>query len=397
MRFNEAISFEYVSDSSASLQSNSNSEFGNFQDTGDWVECESKSFPGRTYFFNMRTLCTTWSRPVSRDVTLPRYRERLRIYDKNFTHDIDNQPTIVSSESEDNRRLPITKSGHNLRRSPSEIIAWLYHGSDINMNRCFNDDQSDYRDSFVSDTLKVLCNEEDPRSVYKESAFYEVGDHFLTNKYEFDKIRILNGVVQNVAPTADYLEVKLSTSNDAIKTAERNGPPTNKDDDSLIVEKRTGYFSSSSENCRSAVLVPNYFAPRLPRIKSKYLLKEKLRVGRKRTVSKKKSVRKTPRKIICEMYGTKTINYDPIELDLPPGVKRTNLSDSSATSSLWREEHAKTPVDLANFQLADLGLRPYNLSSDSTTSSSCSSCTCSSTSSDTSQKSSSNTSKREEK
>lgn len=48
-------------------------EFGKFQDTRDWVECESTSCPGNMYFFNLRTKCSTWTRPVSRNVQLQRF------------------------------------------------------------------------------------------------------------------------------------------------------------------------------------------------------------------------------------------------------------------------------------------------------------------------------------
>ncbi|XP_076278081.1 uncharacterized protein LOC143207986 isoform X2 [Lasioglossum baleicum] len=363
MRLDKVNSFECVSDSNNN--NSATNEFGNFQNTSDWIECESESSPDRPYFFNLRTNCTTWARPVSRNVTLPRYRKHPRIYDKNFTCDIDNQPTIVSSESEDSCQSSNLKNDHKFHRSSNEIFAWLYHG-----------------------TPYVLRDEQDPCSPYKKSTFHEV----------FDKIQTFNGVMQNVAPTADYLEMKLPTSNDAIKIAERNVPPTSEDDDSLIVEKCIAFSSSSSENNHSAQLVPNHYAPRLPRIKSKYLLKEKIRRVKRKwgRVPEKKSVQKIPRKIVCELYGTKTINYDHVEPDLPPGVKRTNLSDSSATSSLWREEHAVLPVNPANFQLIDF-CSHTNLSSDSTSSCSCTSCSCSSTSSDASHSSVSNTSKREQK
>lgn len=86
----------------------------------------------------------------------------------------------------------------------------------------------------------------------------------------------------------------------------------------------------------------------------------------------------SPTKIVCEMYGLKTINYEPVEMELPPGVKRTNLSDSSVTSSATKGTLA--PIVPNNFEFANIGSGVKNLSSDSSSSFSCSTCTSSETS-----------------
>ncbi|XP_046748703.1 uncharacterized protein LOC124412674 [Diprion similis] len=40
-----------------------------------WIECMSTTFPGKVYYFHMSTRCSTWQRPVPRNVTLPRYKK----------------------------------------------------------------------------------------------------------------------------------------------------------------------------------------------------------------------------------------------------------------------------------------------------------------------------------
>lgn len=56
------------------------SVFGSYNNTYDWVECESTSFPGTVYYFNLRTLCTTWTRPVSRHVPLQRFQRNVSAF-----------------------------------------------------------------------------------------------------------------------------------------------------------------------------------------------------------------------------------------------------------------------------------------------------------------------------
>ena len=58
------------------FNSDQHSEFGNFQETYDWIECKSIHFPGKIYFFNLRTRRSTWSRPVPKDVQLQHYPKK---------------------------------------------------------------------------------------------------------------------------------------------------------------------------------------------------------------------------------------------------------------------------------------------------------------------------------
>lgn len=46
-------------------------EFGEFEDNYGWIQCQSKSFPDRVYYYNTRSGCNTWYRPVSRSIDVP--------------------------------------------------------------------------------------------------------------------------------------------------------------------------------------------------------------------------------------------------------------------------------------------------------------------------------------
>lgn len=46
-------------------------EFGEFVDNYGWIQCRSKSYPGRVYFHNTHSNCNTWYRPISRYIDVP--------------------------------------------------------------------------------------------------------------------------------------------------------------------------------------------------------------------------------------------------------------------------------------------------------------------------------------
>ncbi|KAF7402946.1 hypothetical protein HZH66_005213 [Vespula vulgaris] len=53
--------------------------FGDYVEKHDWVECKSKSIPGKTYYFHLRSGCSTWYRPISRYIDIPYYPERVTL------------------------------------------------------------------------------------------------------------------------------------------------------------------------------------------------------------------------------------------------------------------------------------------------------------------------------
>ncbi|XP_053972205.1 uncharacterized protein LOC128872994 [Hylaeus volcanicus] len=369
-----------ISDCQESSSNNAEkSVFGQFQDTRNWIECESKSIPGRIYFFNLRTLCSTWVRPVSKNVQLQRFYSQSRVYD-NVMPDVGDPPMCTLSENEGgySRRgdsLPRIYKKHR-KSADKEIFAYLHYGVNI-------------ENPFDSKTAYFKRYYEQTSSGSSKSTFFDVDQHFLTPNKDFDKIRIFkNDIREALEPsiqTADFLQVEISSSENDQEITTFNESMGNEDE-------------NSSETSDADEGAGNYVAPRLQRIESKHLLQTKIRRKRtskcltenKPTVSKRpkrqiQTIRKSmSNKIICEMYGTKTINYDLVET-LPPNVIRSNLSDSSAASSSWQKDLDK-PTVLKNIEFNDMNFNAKNLSStsSSSSSSSSSSCsTCSSMSSDT--------------
>nr|XP_050849301.1 uncharacterized protein LOC127063485 [Vespula vulgaris] len=99
-----------------------------------------------------------------------------------------------------------------------------------------------------------------------------------------------------------------------------------------------------------------------------------------------KMLMRKPERIICNMYGVTTVNYDEVS-ELPPNVKRSNLSDSTSivSSSTTEENRSRSSIlecFLGHDDLYDNILPPKLSDSNSSTSSSsrtcdtCSSCSC---------------------
>ncbi|XP_076385233.1 uncharacterized protein LOC105663088 [Megachile rotundata] len=353
-------------------------EFGNFQETYNWIECESVRFPGQTYFFNLRTQSSTWLRPVSKDVRLRRFNRKSKIYDNYSTSDVE-IPSLLSSESEKENCEHIDNEQNGRTNKNSEILALLYYGT--SMDFC-NNNESQYCINYFNYAVKNLCNK---GSDFHDSSF---------RKNIEDETGCDKSVDENLAIIAsNFLEVELSTS-DAELNLKENIVPANEDDTSAT-EKTVDYSTSSTDDEKKENDVcQDYIRPRLKRIRAQYLLKEKLKNGKRRKVKTKRIPLQEKKlqeiKIVREMYGTTTVSYDPVEPELPPGVKRRNLSDSSTTSSSGDEGYGKTVVS-NNTEFLDINFHVANLSSKSS-SSSCSnssfssscSCSCSSCSSSTS-------------
>ncbi|XP_076754843.1 uncharacterized protein LOC143425726 [Xylocopa sonorina] len=349
------------------------SEFGNFQDTYNWVECESTSIPGNVYFYNLRTQCSTWTRPVESHVQLQKFKRNSKIYDNNFTPDTDNLLMIVSSDSEDGKCYEdkeIERTSKNL-----EILRRLYYTVDINSN-----DHND--DEYLTDNSNCVV-----KNIFARNNLSK-----LTKINNFNEKWIYKSLNSPIM-ISKFLETELHIPENDSENIEKNEQLISENES--IKENYVSYSSSDEE--KENDVVENLAVPRLKKIKPNCLLNKTLQYSkkkknmRKRTLPEKTKLK--PKKIICEMYGTKTINYDSIDpLDfrpnLLPGVKTTNLSDSSITSSV-RQAADEEPAGFKNFEIPNLNFQ-LNLSSESS-SSSCSSrscSTCSSSSSDTSSTSS---------
>ncbi|CAL7952382.1 unnamed protein product [Xylocopa violacea] len=324
-----------------------------------------------------RTQCSTWTRPVEDHVQLQKFKRKLNIYDNHFTSDLDDLLMIVSSESEDD---DCNEDKKNERASKNlEILRRLYYNTDINF-----DDYSD--DEYLANDSNCIV-----KNIFARN------NHSEWTKNNNSKEKWIYKSLNSPIMISKFLETELRIPENDLGNTERKEQSIS--DDESINENCVPYSSSDEE--KENDVVENLAVLRLKKIKPDCLLNGTSQYSKKRKNVKKRTLpekpKLKPRKIICEMYGTKTINYDSIEPDfrpnLLPGVKTTNLSDSSITSSV-RQAADEEPVSFnnleipnSNFQL-NLSSESSSSSSSSSTSSSCSTCSSSSSSSDTSSTSS---------
>lgn len=334
---------------------NQNSEFGNFQETYNWIECKSIHFPEKVYFFNLRTRQSTWSRPVPKDVQLQHYNKNPKTYNNDFVSDINSSILISSSEDEKkncsymNKKKVISKkhitrkvkkkmykkrtckNSEILTRSPYELTAINYS----NNNEYFDNTNCISKDVHIKNNYSKLQD-----FSFQEKEIYN----------HFNKSIVLNSH-------------KLSILN------------TEKDE------------QSPNENKIISILnVQNITSSFLPQRKEKNENAKKLEETQLKESELKSS------KIIGEMHG-KMLNYDSVKSKFPPGVKITRLSDSSTTLSSWHDDENVQRAIPNNFEILNANLH-INLSESDSSSTSCSSSS-SSTSSDTSSTSTSDSSDKE--
>lgn len=304
-----------------------------------------------------------------------------KVYHNEFTWNPDNPSMIVSDSEEDYFLSPIAEGGQSADKDykKTEILSRLYHGVDI--DNFSNDKQCDYSDGSICNLSEGSYHDED---TWYYPPTYKLGEHFLSTTIDFNETKICKENEGSESPTAttDFLEIQFHSPDNAVEVTERN--EASSEDDVSITEKPIIFTTSSEEDD-----VPNNdFGLRLRKIKSKYLLREaplkRRRSGwrKKQTPLIKKKLK--PTKIVCEMYGTKTINYDSID------VKKSTLSDSSLSPSAGQTKSPK-PFVWDNFEIPGIKSGAKDLSSESS-SSSYSTCTCSSTTSGTSSSSSSSSS-----
>ncbi|XP_012264985.2 uncharacterized protein LOC105691226 [Athalia rosae] len=75
-----------------------------------WIECKSISFPDHVYYFNIRTRCSTWKRPVPQGTQLPQLR---RYQQQNYRRSPENENArvaMVNFSSSDDSDSPLDDS-----------------------------------------------------------------------------------------------------------------------------------------------------------------------------------------------------------------------------------------------------------------------------------------------
>ncbi|KAK1129300.1 hypothetical protein K0M31_020426 [Melipona bicolor] len=333
-----------------------NSEFGNFQETYNWIECKSIHFPEKVYFFNLRTRQSTWSRPVPRDVQLQQYSKKPKTYNNDFVSDINS--SIMISSSEDEKK----------------------NGNYMNQKKVINKKHVITRKVKKKMYKKGTCKNSEilTRSPYKLTAI-----NYSNNNEYFDNTNCISKDVHiknNYSKLQDFCFQEKEIYNHFNKSIVLNSHKLS------ILNTEKNEQSPNKNKIISTLNVQNVTSSFLPQ------KKEKDENAKKLEETQLKESKLESSKIIGEMCG-KVLNYDSVKSKLPPEVKITRLSDSSTTLSSWHDDENVQLAIPNNFEILNANLH-INLSESDSSSTSCNSSS-SSTSSDTSSTSTSDISEKE--
>lgn len=291
------------------------------------------------------------------------------IYRNNLTSDLDDPSIGVSSESEDDDESENSEGRFSMKiaRKNYQIFSRFF---------CFAKtfdypDDNDY--NYILNSFCALNN-------FSELCFRSRLKRFRDSLGQNDKSKKIeiSAWTDSLANVSNPSKIKLRAPKNDSAFERKNVRPIR---------------TTSSDQTKGSRIVINYSSTRMQKINPGCLLEKVTAKNRRNKRTNKENP--TPltkeklkvKPIICEMYGTRTFNYDNIEPELPPGVKSTNLSDSSVSSVFYQIDSIKP--DISNsFELpnANFNVDLSSASSASSTSSSstCSCSTCCSTSSDTS-------------
>ncbi|EFN85144.1 uncharacterized protein LOC105182576 [Harpegnathos saltator] len=328
-------------------------EFGEFEEHYGWVQCRSKSQQNRLYFHNMHSGCNTWYRPVSHNIKIPTVSlEKATCTDDLTTSDLE---LMSVSDDEKERESTTHVPDRFLTKTSLDILSrWFY----APLNSTFGtkeDNLSEMGDTFAAeydDEIKWINVDNESN----DNGYSDGNDDKSRTEY-------------SSFPVADFLETEILVGEGEVnidccrmikkETMKRRKKERNDDNNDT---------SSSSSSLSTS---PNFVVYGAPRLK---------KIGFEEQVVKWQDVRPPknqggPRKIICEMYGVRTINYDlPDVNEIRPvaGVKSTRLSDSDSDdddSGLPSGVIANTFSDFV-FGCNSMDLRPPLLSDPSSSPSS---------------------------
>ncbi|XP_032665494.1 uncharacterized protein LOC116841542 [Odontomachus brunneus] len=266
-------------------------EFGEFEETHGWVQCRSRSQRDRLYFHNMHSGCDTWYRPISRHINVPSISlEKVTCMDDLTTSDME-----LMSVSDDENLPGKARDNDFSMKTQLNTLTRLYHIPQMNSISDKEDNLSVSSDAFAGE-------HRDEVDVKKKIDYSDNDDNSETKWSQFN--------IEN------FLETEVLVGEGAVNTE----PKIEDDSDDASI--------MSSSTLLAAPRCTVFTAPHLKKI------------GFEEQIVKWQGTRVTknqggPRKIICEMYGVRTINYDlpePNEIRLQAGVKSTRLSDSDSDS-----------------------------------------------------------------
>ncbi|XP_050466885.1 uncharacterized protein LOC126859532 [Cataglyphis hispanica] len=285
-------------------------EFGDFIDNHGWIQCRSKSYPGRVYFYNTHSGCNTWYRPISRYTDIPLISIK-RIYQRDDVS-ADNIELLSVSDNENEPDVSSAKCDGDKSLTPvPDVIAQYYYTPQV-------DSASDSDDSCNS-SVDVFASE----CHYEKEQIDKNNDENIADEKSDSEMNYSALCATNFLET----EFFVGENDVSIKETNRIFDPSTIDD-----------ISSATTQSPSRFV---YDVPRLKRIS----FEDQLIKPRRTRVSK--HVARGPRKIICEMYGVRTINYDlpiPDQVREEVGVKTSTLSESDSDVSEPPLQNAKTSL-----------------------------------------------------
>ncbi|XP_072756019.1 uncharacterized protein [Anoplolepis gracilipes] len=284
------------------------SEFGNLVDTHGWIQCPSKSYPNRVYFHNVHSNCNTWYRPISRYIDIP-FSSIKKVYN---TDDVsaNNIDLLSVSDSENEPSVSAAKrDGDKSLTTVPDVIARYYYTPQVDL---------------TSDTDSCNLSVDAFECHYEEEQIDE--NNNIDEGIKDEKSESESGCSTLYA--TNFLETEFFVEENEINT-----------------EKLDQIFNSSNSDISSAITQTSsgapcfvYTVPRLKRISFEDL--ELIKPRKIRVSNRVQKEPKRPRKIICDMYGVRTINYDlpaPDQVRTEVGVKSTSLSESDSDDICFRD------------------------------------------------------------
>ncbi|KYN00254.1 hypothetical protein ALC62_08967 [Cyphomyrmex costatus] len=263
--------------STQDLQSPRVYEFGKFEENYGWIQCQSKTYPGRVYYHNTRSGCNTWYRPVSQFVNIP-FVSVSKVNCTDDTLESTNDLELMSVSDEEKEQVS-ARDCHKSLTDAMDIMVRYYYTSQIL-------DTDDSSTNLIDD-----------------------GNDYYKGKQEDDED---NNVNDSPLYIMNFLESEFFVKDTEEKTDRMNSPLSDNTSDTSSLQMKSTIYS----------------VPRLKRISSDCQLIK----PRRTYVTKEKP---GPKKIVSDMYGIRTISYDlpePDEVCAAVGVKISTLSASDSDS-----------------------------------------------------------------
>ncbi|EZA59851.1 uncharacterized protein LOC105274893 isoform X1 [Ooceraea biroi] len=277
-------------------------EFGKFQDNHGWVQCQSKTYPDRVYFYNTNSRCSTWYRPISRYVDIPSMKRRVTSSD-----DITMDELELMSVSDNEQ--PAKRNGDKSLITASKSIMARYYTSwlaSISDDSCETFATTRTNESLDRETDSMSDQSRKPRGRTREEN-NNSSDNYNDNA---------KGKVDVESAALPIFESSELDNDDAAEAP----------------------LAPSRHSCVM------HGVPRLMKINLEHQVVgpvRKIRAVRKprRVTTCERVPKLEERKIISDVYGVKTISYDlpdPEQMSIRAGgvgARTSRLTDSDSDDS----------------------------------------------------------------